>query len=126
MKKQRQRRIRQQAQAILFCSILVWMAASFIAAVPAMAFQPETKPTAFHDYASVVRYQEYAYALEGPQGAEAISHKENGKWQILCEASAPMSGMNIVQQCEVPVGVARHLKVLNHKGMSHDLVVPEL
>ena len=124
MKKHQKRRIRQQAQAILFCSILVWMAASFIAAVPAMAFQPEPKPALFYDYASVVRYQEYAYASEGPKGVEAIAHKENGSWKIRCEASTPMSGINIVQQCAVPVGIARHLKVIGHKGMSHDLVVP--
>ena len=126
MRKQQKRRIRQQAQAILFCSILVWMAASFIAAVPAMAFQPETKPTVFHDYASVVRYQEYAYASEGPRGAEAIAHKENGSWQILCEASTPMSGIDLVQNCDLPVGMARHLKVLSHEGMSHDIVVPNV
>lgn len=126
MKKQQKRRVTKQAQAILFCSVLIWIAASFIAALSAMAFHSDTQPAIFQDYASVVRYRDYAYASEGPQNAEAIAHKESGTWQLLCEASTPISGMSLVQKCEVPIGTARHLKILNHKGMSHNLVVPEL
>ena len=122
MKKQQKRRIRQQAQAILFCSILVWMAASFIAAVPAMAFQPQHSPDILASYEDVATYQDYAYA-SSKSGEEAVSRKVGGKWEIVCQSDRPFTGFELLEKCSVPIGTARHLKVLKHKGMSHQMYV---
>ncbi|PZO22619.1 MAG: hypothetical protein DCF25_02325 [Leptolyngbya foveolarum] len=122
MRKQRQRRIRQQAQAILFCSILVWMAASFIAAVPAMAFQPQQSPDVLTDYEDVATYQDYAYASSA-SGEEAVSHKVGGKWEMVCQSDRLFTGFELIEKCSIPIGTARHLKVLKHKGMSHQMFV---
>ena len=120
------RRIRQRLQVLLFCAVLVWMAASFVAAIPAMAMNTPTAPNIFSDYARVETYQGYAYALEGNQEKEAIAVKDNNQWQVLCAAAARMSAIDIVQKCGVPIGIARHLRVLSHKGMAHDIVVPSM
>ena len=122
MKKQQKRRIRQQAQAILFCSILVWMAASFIAAVPAMAFQPQQSPDVLAGYEDVATYQDYAYA-SSKSGEEAVSHKVGGRWEIVCQSDRLFTGFELLEKCSVPIGTARHLKVLKHKGMSHQMYV---
>ena len=117
------RRIKQRLQTLLFCAALVWMAASFLTAVPAMAMHPQTTPSILSSYARVETYQSYAYALEGNKASEAVSKKENGEWKLLCTAASPMRGVDLVQDCNVPIGIARHLRVLSHKGMAHDMVL---
>ena len=117
------RRIRQRLQALLFCAVLLWMATSFVAAIPAMAMNTPTAPSIFSGYVRVETYQGYAYALEGDQGKEAIAVKDNNQWQLLCIAPSHMSAVDLVQDCNVPVGIARHLRVLSHKGMAHDIVL---
>lgn len=126
MKLRRKRLIKQRLQALLFCSVLAWMAASFIAAVPAMAMHSQATPSIFSSYARVETYQGYAYALEGAQDGEAIALEENNSWKVLCTASFHMSAVDLVQKCNVPIGIARHLRVLSHKGMSHDIVLPDI
>ena len=123
MNVRQKRRIRQRLQVLLFCAVSVWMAASFIAAVPAMAMQPQATPSLFSSYARVEIYQGYAYALEGDKASEAVSKQENGEWQLLCTASSPMRAVDLVQNCNVPVGIARHLRALSHKGMAHNIVL---
>lgn len=125
MKKQQKIRIRRQAQAILFCSILVWMAASFIAAVPAMAFQPQHSPDSLASYEDVAIYQGYAYA-SSVSGEEAVSHKVDGKWEMVCQSDHHFTGFELLEKCSVPIGTARHLKVLKHKGMSHQMYVANI
>ena len=117
------RRIRQRLQALLFCAVLVWMAASFIAAIPAMAMNTPATLSVFSDYARVETYQGYAYALEGKQGEEAIAVKDSNQWQVLCTAPSRMSAVDLVQNCNVPIGIARHLRVLSHKEIAHDIVL---
>ena len=126
MKSRQKRLAKQRLQALLFCSVLVWMAASFIAAVPAMAMHSQATPSIFSSYARVETYKGYAYALEGAQEEEAIAKKENNTWKVLCTASFHMSGVDLLQKCDVPIGIARHLRVLSHKGMSHDIVLPSI
>lgn len=122
MKRQQQRRVRRQAQAILFCAILIWMAASFIAAVPAMAFQPQRSPDGLADYEDVATYQDYAYA-SSTSGREAVSHKVAGKWEMVCQSDRLFTGFELIEKCSVPIGTARHLKVLKQKGISHQMYV---
>ena len=110
----------------MFCSIFIWMATSFIAAIPAMAFHPEPVQNAFSEYGIVANYRGYTYASEGPNGGATVVSKQDGDLEILCKLKATPTGIELVQKCEVPIGIARHLKVLGHKGMSHDLVVPNI
>lgn len=124
MNLRQRRQIRQRLQTLLFGSVLVWMAASFIAAVPAMALHtPATTHSIFNEYARVETYRGYAYALEGDGEQEAIAIKENNSWRVLCTASSHMSAVDLVQSCNVPMGIARHLRVLSHKGMTHSIVL---
>lgn len=117
------RRIRQRLQALLFCTALIWMSASFIAAVPAMAMHPQATPSILSSYARIETYQGYAHALEGDKASEAVSKKEDGEWKLLCTADLPMNAIDLVQDCNVPIAIARHLRVLSHKGMAHDIVL---
>ena len=126
MKLRQRRRIKQRLQTLLFGSVLVWMTASFIAAVPAMALHQQTIPNVLGEYARVESYRGYAYGLEGTYGAEAIAKEENGTVKLLCKASSAMSAVDLVQKCNVPIGIARHLRVLSHKNMAHDIVVPSM
>lgn len=120
------RRIRQRLETILFSAVLVWMAASFLVSIPAMAMHPQAMPTILSNYERVETYKGYAYGLEGEGGKVAIATKGAGKeWTLLCKADQPMSGMDILRNCDVPIGIARHLRVLSHKGMAHDLVLPD-
>ena len=121
------RRIKQKFQDILFSAVLVWMAASFLAAFPAMAMRPQAAPSILSEYERVETYRGYAYGLEGKHGSVAISTKgTDDQWMLLCKADKPMSGMDILRNCDVPIGIARHLRVLSHKGMAHDLVLPDV
>ena len=125
MKKKQKNRLKKQAQVILFCSVLIWMAVNFLSAIPAMAFHPKAVPSIFAEYDIVATYKGYSYASEGPQGNAAVAFKQNGLEKIQCKLSSTPTGIELVQKCEVPISIARHLKVLGHKGMSHDLVVAE-
>ena len=126
MNLRQRRRIRQRLQTLLFGSILVWMAASFIAAIPAKALHRQSAPDILSEYARVESYRGYAYGLEGAYGAEAIAKKEDGAMQLLCKAPSAMSAVDLVQKCGVPIGIARHLRGLSHKDMAHDIVVPSV
>ena len=117
------KRIRQQLQELLFGTVLVWMAASFIASVPAMAMHLQATPSILKDYARVETYQGYAYALEGEEGREAIALKDRNQWKLLCSASSRMSAVDLVKECNVPISIARHLRVLSHQEMAHDIVL---
>ncbi|KPQ33313.1 MAG: hypothetical protein HLUCCA11_18950 [Phormidesmis priestleyi Ana] len=126
MKLRQKRRIRQRLQTLLFGSILIWMVASFIAAVPARALHRQSAPDILSEYARVESYRGYVYGLEGADGAEAIAKEENGTTKLLCKAASAMSAVDLVQACGVPIGIARHLRVLSHKDMAHDIVVTSM
>ncbi len=100
------------------------MAVSFLAAVPAMAFQPPRTPEVLQDFEHIAEYQDYAYASSSE--AAAVAHKENGKWQILCQQSGQIRTTELVNQCQVPTAIARHLKVLSNSGVSHAMFVADL
>ncbi|MFK8185208.1 MAG: hypothetical protein AB8B99_17690 [Phormidesmis sp.] len=100
------------------------MAVSFIAALPERVAQAHATPSMFNSYARVESYQGYAYGLEGRQGGEMIARKENEKWEILCTETSKMNGIDLIQRCHVPISIARHLRVVSHKGMAHDFVLP--
>lgn len=124
MKRYQKKRIAVQAKTILFCAALIWMAVSLLAAVPAMAFQTPRTPEVLPGFEHIVEYQDYAYASSS--GAEAVAYKENGKWQILCQTSGRFKTIELVNQCQVPTVIARHLKVLSKLGVSQEMFVADI
>lgn len=124
MKRYQKKRIVVQAKTILFCAALIWMAVSFLAAVPAMAFQTPRTPEVLQGFEHIAEYQDYAYASSSE--AEAVAYKENGKWQILCQQSGRFKTIELVTQCQVPTVIARHLKVLSKSGVSHEMFVADI
>lgn len=102
------------------------MVASFIATVPAMAFHTDAIADTFAEYSIVANYKGYTYASEGPEGSAIVALKRDKDLEISCKLETTPTGIELVQKCNVPVGIARHLKVLGHKGMSHDIVVPDI
>lgn len=125
MKHYQKKRIKVQAQTILFCAAAIWMLVSALAAVPAIAFQPQHSPDVLASYEDVATYQGYAYA-SSESGKEAISHKIEGRWEIVCQSDHHFTGFELLEKCNVPIGTARHLKVLKHKGMSHTMYVADI
>ena len=126
MKHYQKKRIKVQAQTILFCAACIWMLVSALAAVPTMAFQPMRSPDILSSYEDIVTYMDYAYA-SSEAGNEAISHmNSHKKWEVLCQSDRHFSGFELIERCNVPIGTARHLKVLKHKGMSHEMYVADL
>jgi len=101
------------------------MLVSALAAVPAIAFQPQHSPDVLASYEDVATYQGYAYA-SSESGKEAISHKIEGRWEIVCQSDHHFTGFELLEKCNVPIGTARHLKVLKHKGMSHTMYVADI
>jgi hypothetical protein len=124
MKYQIKRSLKRQAQAILFCAISMWMLASGVATLPAMAHDP-VPPSILEPYSGVVMYDGYAYGT-AENGQEVIAQQNGGDWQILCQSDHTFSAGELVDQCKIPTGSARHLKVLKRKGLSHDLYVSNL
>lgn len=90
-----------------------------------MAFQSEKTPSVLADYEDVVLYEGYAYGLSA-SGGEAIAHEEAGQWKLVCQAGHHLVGSELLGECGIPIGTARHLRVLQKKGMSHELYVSNL
>lgn len=125
MKRYQKKRVVVQAKTILFCAALIWMAVSFLAAVPAMAFQTPETPEVLQGFEHIVEYQDYAYASSSE--AEAVAYRENGgKWQILCQHSGQMKTIELVNRCQVPAAIARHLKVLSKAGVNHEIFMADI
>jgi invasion protein IalB len=124
MKYQIKRNLKRQAQAILFCAIAMWMLASGLATLPAMAHDP-VPPSILEPYSDVVMYDGYAYGT-AENGQEAIAQQDGGDWKILCQSDRTFSAHELMDQCNVQIGSARHLKVLKRKGLSHDLYISNL
>lgn len=124
MKSPQHRRIRIRAQAIAFCAVLIWMIISAISAVPAMAFQPEKTPTVLADYENVSIHDGYAYGSSASR--EAIAQKEDGQWKVLCKAGHHLTKSELLGECGISIGTARHLRVLQKKGMSHEMYVSDI
>jgi hypothetical protein len=114
-------KLKIELSAILFLGVLIWMTIALLFEVPAMAFHTPRTHSILQGYESVVRYEHYAYGTRGTK--EAVAHEEHGIWKILCESDAHLKGVDIVNQCQVPVGIARHLKVLQTSGINHELFV---
>ena len=90
-----------------------------------MAFHSTATPTILSSYEDVALYSNYAYA-SSESGKEAIAHKVDDQWAIVCQSNSHFKGRELVNQCDVPIGIARHLKVLKHNGMSHELYVADI
>lgn len=124
MKLHQQKRLKIQAQAIAFCAVLIWMVVSAVAAVPAMAFQPEGTPTILVGYENVSLYDGYAYGSSA--SGEAIAKKEDGLWKIVCKAGHHLTSSELLNECGVSIGTARHLRVLQKGGMNHEMYVADI
>ena len=124
MKYQAKRNIKRQVQAILFCAIAMWMLVNGLASLPAMA-HPLLPPSVLEAYSDLVMYNGYVYGTDA-EGREAIAYENSGSWDVVCSSDSHFSGVDLVDKCEIPIGSARHLKVLKHKGMSHDMYVARI
>lgn len=120
----RTQRIKVQAQALVFCAACIWMLTSVLSALPAMALHTQSSPNV-SGYPDVATYSDYAYA-SAPEGAEVLVHKENSQWIVLCQSKQPLKGIELIERCHVPTAIARHLKVLKHKGMNHEIYLADL
>ena len=122
MKRYQKRNLKRQAQTILFCAVLIWAVFNAIASGAAMALQPAIAPNILDSYADVVIYNGYAYGASA-DGGEAIASKATGKWQLSCAFDHHLSNHELLGTCGLPIGTARHMKVLRKKGMNHELFV---
>ncbi|MBE9062237.1 hypothetical protein [cf. Phormidesmis sp. LEGE 11477] len=122
MKRHQRRNLKKQAQTILFCAVLIWATFNAIASGAAMAFQPATAPSVLDGYEDVVVYNGYAYGTSA-DGGEAIASKATGEWKLSCAFSHHLSNQELLGPCGLPIGTARHMKVLRKKGINHELFV---
>ncbi len=89
-----------------------------------MAFQTPRTPELLQGFEHIAEYQDYAYASNSQE--EAVAHKVNGRWQILCKDSKRLKTIELVNECQVPTVIARHLKVLSKLGVSQEMFVADI
>ena len=110
-----------KAQIIVFCAALIWAMISVISAGVAAAFEPAPTPSVLDAYDNVSIYNDYAYGSSA--AGEAIAYKRAGKWELSCQVNHHLSSKELLEQCNVPIGTARHLRVLQHNEWNHEIFV---